>query len=126
MADTLLAVVEMGGYPNFTPLYQRMGYTPELVKSVRKAQAWLKESKPAVVVAEFNFDPEFRDRMSNLESLLATLQRYECDSRVIVLIEKDHMPRLDKVTQRYSIFEALRFPVSEQDMQAALSRAASA
>ncbi len=80
----LLAIVEMGGYPDFTPLYQRLGYRVEKVHAVRKAQAWLKKNQPAVVVTEFYFDPEFRDRMSNLESLMASLQRYAPVAEVIV------------------------------------------
>lgn len=38
----LLALVELGGYPNFVPLYQRLGYRVEMVNSVRKAQLGLK------------------------------------------------------------------------------------
>ncbi|MES9976877.1 MAG: hypothetical protein ABW094_21700, partial [Candidatus Thiodiazotropha sp.] len=62
----LLALVELGGYPNLVPLYQRYGYRVEMVNSVRKAQAWLKRHRPSVVVAEFYADPQFRDRLSNL------------------------------------------------------------
>ncbi|HIP52997.1 MAG TPA: hypothetical protein EYH03_03180 [Chromatiales bacterium] len=122
-ARQLLAIVEVGGYPNFNPLYQKHGFSVEFVNSVRKAQGWLKKHCPDVVVTEFNFDAEFRDRMSNLESLLATMQRYRCDARVIVLIEKPHLPRLEKVLQRYSVFEVLLFPVDEVQLGGALERA---
>ncbi len=116
----LLAVVEFGGYLNFTSLYQRHGYQVETVNSVRKAQAWLKVHTPEVVVTEFNFDAEFRDRMSNLESLVATLQKYSPDSRVIVLYDPSHQYRLDKVQQRYPLFGACAFPVRESDVEAVL------
>ncbi len=116
----LLAVVEFGGYPNFTPLYQRHGYQVEMVNSVRKAQAWLKTHTPEVVVTEFNFDAEFRDRMSNIESLMATLQKYSPESRVIVLYDPNHQYRLDKVQQRYPLFGVCTFPVREGDMEAIL------
>ncbi|MCP4994461.1 MAG: hypothetical protein GY934_11850 [Gammaproteobacteria bacterium] len=109
----LLAIVEMGGYPDFTPLYQRLGYRVEKVHAVRKAQAWLKKNQPAVVVTEFYFDPEFRDRMSNLESLMASLQRYAPAAEVIVFIEKAHHSRLEMVKQRYPIKGALDYPVDE-------------
>ncbi|MES9851702.1 MAG: hypothetical protein ABW170_07720 [Candidatus Thiodiazotropha sp. L084R] len=116
----LLAVVELGGYPNFVPLYQRLGYKVEMVNSVRKAQAWLKRHSPQVLVAEFYSDPQFRDRMSNLESLLATLQRYGTDARVIVLIDTQYLQRLEQVLSRYSIHAVLTFPLDDSAMQAAI------
>ena len=110
----LLAIVEMGGYPDFTSLYQARGFRPEKVHSMRKAQAWLKKNSPAIVVAEFHFDPDLRDRMSNLESLFATLQRYAPDTKVVVFIEKKHRPRLQGVEARYPVYAALDYPVDKQ------------
>jgi hypothetical protein len=121
-APELLALVELGGYPNFMSLYKRHGYQVEMVNSVRKAQAWLKQHKPQVVVAEFYVDPQFRDRLSNLESLLATLQRYNHPAKVIVLIDNHYLSRLEGVKQRYPIFGALEFPIQEADLDALLSR----
>ncbi len=112
-APELLALVELGGYPNFLPLYKRHGYQVEMVNSVRKAQAWLKKHQPRVVVAEFYVDPQFRDRLSNLESLLATLQRYDTQAKVIVFIDHHYLQRLEGVKQRYPIFGALEFPIQE-------------
>ncbi|MES9987148.1 MAG: hypothetical protein AB2552_14745 [Candidatus Thiodiazotropha endolucinida] len=116
----LLALVELGGYPNLVPLYQRYGYRVEMVNSVRKAQAWLKRHRPSVVVAEFYADPQFRDRLSNLESLLATLQRYQANAKVIVLLDKKHLDNLEKVKQRYPVHAVLTFPLNESGMQAVL------
>jgi len=118
----LLALVELGGYPNFVPLYRRHGYQVEMVNSVRKAQAWLKHHRPRVVVAEFYVDPQFRDRLSNLESLLATLQRYHSEARVIVFIDPHYLPRLEGVKQRYGIHAALEFPIQEARLEALLAR----
>lgn len=122
VAPLLLAVVEMGGYPSFTALYREAGFQPEVASTMRKAQSWLKSHRPQVVVTEFNFDPEFRDRMSNLESLLATLQRYGCAAKVIVLLDPEHRPRLDKVAERFPIFAALELPLTHEAMRAALQR----
>ncbi|MCP3868483.1 MAG: hypothetical protein GY703_10375 [Gammaproteobacteria bacterium] len=82
----LLAIVEMGGYSDFIPLYRKAGFEPVKVHSLRKAQGWLKKNRPAVIVTEFHFDPELRDRMSNLESLFATLQRFAVEAKVIVFM----------------------------------------
>ncbi|MET0088421.1 MAG: hypothetical protein ABW068_00110 [Candidatus Thiodiazotropha sp.] len=122
----LLALVELGGYPNFIPLYQRFHFKVEMVNSVRKAQSWLKGHRPGVVVAEFYSDPQFRDRLSNLESLLATLQRYGVEARIIVLIDSKYLPRLEQVKSRYRVDEVLTFPIDESAMQSALQRITSA
>jgi DNA-binding NtrC family response regulator len=121
-APELLALVELGGYPNFMPLYKRHGFRVEMVNSVRKAQAWLKQHRPEVVVAEFYVDPQFRDRLSNLESLLATLQRYNISAKVIVFIDHHYLSRLEGVKQRYAIFGALEFPIQESRLDELLSR----
>ena len=80
---TLLSVTELGGYPNFAPLYESAGYAVTSVVSVRRALGLLKTLQPDVVVAEFNYQSDFRDRTSSLESLLAVVQRSP-QTRVIV------------------------------------------
>jgi hypothetical protein len=116
----LLALVELGGYPNFVPLYQRLGYRVEMVNSVRKAQAWLKSHRPAVVVAEFYADPQFRDRVSNLESLLATLQRYDIEAGVVVFLDTDYLPHLEKVRTRYNVNAVLTYPIQADELEKTL------
>ncbi|MCG8425885.1 MAG: hypothetical protein MI754_00850 [Chromatiales bacterium] len=119
----LLMIVELGGYPNFEPLYRQVGCQVEKVHSMRKAQAWLKKNKPDVIVAEFHFDPELRDRMSNLESLIATLQRYQAETRVIVFIDAGHRSRLVKLQERFPVFAALDYPIDESKLTTALEQA---
>ena len=113
----LLALVELGGYPNFVPLYQRMGYRVEMVNSVRKAQSWLKSHRPRIVVAEFYADPQFRDRVSNLESLLATLQRYNVEAKVVVFLDVGYLDHLEKVKTRYAVHALLTYPIREADLE---------
>ncbi|MEJ1378599.1 MAG: hypothetical protein RPU32_11595 [Candidatus Sedimenticola sp. (ex Thyasira tokunagai)] len=119
----LLSIIEMGGYPDFTALYRQKGFSPSKVYSVRKAQGWLKKNCPAVVVAEFHFDPDLRDRMSNLESLCATLQRYAPEAKLIVFIDVVHRPRLDKMMERYPVFAALDYPVDTGLLEGVLATA---
>ena len=89
---------------------------------MRKAQAWLKKNRPQVVVTEFHFDPELRDRMSNLESLFASLQRYAPEAKVIVFIEKDHRSRLQRSQERCAVYAALDYPVSESSLSVLLDQ----
>jgi hypothetical protein len=116
---TLLAIVEMGGYPNFAPLYRELGFEVITERAMRKALSLLKQLTPAVVVAEFNFQSDFRDRTSSLESLLATLQRHP-DCRVVVFYEPDTLHQLDKLRSRFPAIQALPFPVDPQKLRAAL------
>jgi DNA-binding NtrC family response regulator len=115
----LLAIIELGGYPNFMPLYRRLGFETELVSSQRKAQAALKRAVPDVIVAEYNFQSDFRDRTSNLETLMARLQRHP-QVRVVCIYQPEHQPKLDLLRARFPVFAALPLPVTEAAMEAAL------
>ena len=112
----LLAIVELGGYPNFTPLYQQAGYTVSVATHMRKALKLAKQLQPAVVVAEFNYQPDFRERVSNLESLLAMLATQPA-TRMLVFYEAQHRPQLDKLYTRFPRFDALPYPVEAQQVE---------
>jgi DNA-binding NtrC family response regulator len=116
---TLLAVIELGGYQNFTPLYKSLGYQVEMVTGMRKALAAIKKSVPDVIVAEFNYQTDFRDRTSSLESLFAVVQRMS-GTRVIVFYEKDTENQLERLRAHLPDFIALAFPIDEAALRAAL------
>ncbi len=116
---TLLMIVELGGYPDFSPLYRELGYTVEVVTSGRKAISHLKQHQPAAVVAEFNYQHEFRDRTSWLESVLATLQQMP-ETRVVVFYHAAEQEQLDKLKGRFGGFVTLAQPVDRAALEAAL------
>jgi len=113
--------MELGGYPNLTPLYRRLGFETELVNSQRKAQSFLKKRIPDVIVAEYNFQSDFRDRTSNLETLMARLQRHP-QVKVIVFFQDEYRHKLDNLLSRFPVFEAIPFPVEPARVEAALLR----
>ena len=108
----LLSIVEIGGYPDFSSLYKQKGYAVEKAESMRKATKLLKKIKPAVVIAEFNFQSDFRDRTSSLETLMATVQRIP-DCKVIVFYEKEQRPQLERLLAVFDIYSTLAFPIEE-------------
>jgi ActR/RegA family two-component response regulator len=115
----LLAITELGGYPDFTPIYQRHGFKVEKATSVRNATRQMKKVTPRVIVAEFNYQSDFRDRTSSLETLMAVVQRIP-DVRVIVFYEQEFAHQLERLTSRFPVHAALAFPIEEADLEAAL------
>ena len=119
-APLLVEVVELGAYANFRPLYQRLGYRVESVNIGRKAISLLKRAQPDVVGAEFNYQIDFRDRTSNLESILAALQARPT-VRVVVFYDAGEQAQLDLVRERFPAFTAIPYPIDETRLEAALS-----
>lgn len=118
----LLAIVELGGYPNLTPLYRSLGLEVEVVASQRKAQAALKRQIPDLIVTEYNFQSDFRDRTSNLETLMAVLQRHPT-VKVICFHQREHQAKLDGLRARFPIFAAIPFPVDPLEVESVLRQA---
>jgi hypothetical protein len=112
--------VELGGYPNFTPLYEELGYVVAVENSMRKAIGFLKKTIPSVIVAEFNYQSDFRDRTSSLESLLAVVQRLP-ETRVIVFYDREYLPQFDKLRARLPVHAAIAFPVEARELESRLA-----
>ena len=119
---SLLSIIELGGYPDYSPLFSSLGCDTIVLNSVRKAISFLKKNPVDIIVAEFNFQTDFRDRTSSLESLMAVLQAYP-DSKVIIFLEKAHLEKFEKVSSRFDIFASLSFPIDEEELKKAISTA---
>ena len=119
MSALVLSIVEIGGYPNFSSLYQQKGFAVEQVDSMRKATKLLKKIKPDVIVAEFNFQSDFRDRTSQLESLMASIAPYP-DVKVIVFYDRDQAHQFARVTSRFELFSTLSYPIVEAELETQL------
>jgi len=115
----LLAVSEIGGYPNFTELYENLGFEVITETSMRKVLKFLKKKVPAVIVAEFNYQSDFRDRTSSLESMMSVVQRHT-GIRVIIFYDKEHEDQLAKLQARFDIVETLSFPIAEERLSSAI------
>ena len=116
----LLSVIELGGYPNFTSLYEAVGYRVVPVVSVRRALAAIKQQPPDVIVAEFNFQSDFRDRTSSLESLLAAVQQRSA-TRVIVFYQTEHAHQLERLRARFPALLGLSYPIDPTRLAQALA-----
>lgn len=115
----LLSIVEFGGYPDFTKLYENCGFHVIKADSVRKAVKLIRKHKPAVMVAEFNFQSDFRDRTSSLETLLSSTQGVT-EASMIVFYEKEYEAQYQRFLQSFEVTVSLPFPVTEDQLLAAL------
>lgn len=120
MNKQLLAVVEQGGYPDFTSLYESLGYQVETVNTPRKANSFLKKHPVHMLVCEFNFQTDFRDRTSSLESILASVQ-HQSDIKVVVFLDADNTERFKRVSSRFPIHQTLVFPFDEAQLRQAVT-----
>lgn len=77
--------------------------------------------KPSVIVADFHFQSDFRDRLSNLESVLAAAQTMP-DTRIAVLFESRDEAALQRVRQRSRIDAGFVMPVDVAALEALLSQ----
>lgn len=116
----LLMVNTFLGTAGYKKLYQELGYAVTTEWSERKAISLLKKSPPVAIVADFYHQADFRDRLSNLESLLAAAQRYP-DTRILVFYDPSHQDALAKVGARLRIDAALTLPVDETRLREILA-----
>lgn len=116
----LLMVNAFIGTASYKALYQQLGYDVLIEYSERKAISQIKKTPPDVIVADFFHQPDFRDRLSNLESLLASAQRTPT-TRILVFYDPAHQDMLDKVRQRMRIDVAMTLPVQEAELAATLT-----
>ena len=115
----LLIVNAFIGTAGYKTLYQELGYAVVTEWSERKAISLVRRTPPAVIVADFYHQSDFRDRLSNLESLLAAVQSAP-STRILVFYEAAHQAILDQVSARLRIDAALTLPVQEEQLRATL------
>ncbi len=116
----LLAIVELGGYPNFVQLYEHLGFSVTVLNSQRKARNYLKKKQPDVIVCEYNYQSDFRDRTSNLETLMAVLQKHP-EIKLVVFYQTEHAEKFSKLSERFNIHAALTFPIEADELKKVLT-----
>jgi len=116
----LLSIIELGGYPDFTPLYKDMGYDVVIESNMRKVLKRLKKETPAVVVAEFNFQSDFRDRTSSLESLMSLIERMP-NTRTVIFYDKEYVHQLAQLEKIYTFDHTLSFPINQSELESVIA-----
>lgn len=117
----VLSILELGGYPDFSKLYQSLGYQVHIMESMRKALKFIKNNRVDVIVAEFNFQSDFRDRSSQLESLMASIAQ-KPDVDVVVFYDKEQHHQFQRVAQRFQFIGCLPYPIDEAELAEVISQ----
>ena len=123
---TLFSVVESSTHPNFTALYRRIGIEEVRLASMRKTLAQLKKQQPDFLVAEFfyGYGNNYAGvNISNLDTLLSTLQKYSRSTRVIVLVDKTERQYVDKLNALFPLHAVLVNPVNAAQLESCLQGA---
>lgn len=123
-APVLFSIVESPGHPNLSALYRRLGIREERLASQRKAVQALKDQRPDFVVAEFfyGFGNNYAGaNVSNLDTFLASVQRYAPAARVIVLVDKAQRTYVDRLAERFPLHAVLIQPVRATDIEPLLA-----
>jgi hypothetical protein len=113
----LLSIVELGGYPDFTALYEQCGFRVVKANTMRKALSLLKKQPPTVIVAEFIYGPTYGSQLSNFESLFAALQRDAPAAHLITFMDKINGQHFDRLKHRFAAHRVFYFPVNQDELR---------
>lgn len=120
----VFSLIESPTHPKLSSLYDDMGYEEMQFRSIRKAMNALKKHKPDVIVAEFFYKYSTNyssNHISNLDSLLITLQKYpNYEPKIILLVTKKEYQFVSKLEEHYKIAHVLTQPVVEHDIKSFL------
>ena len=116
----LLSIIELGGYPDFSPIYKNLGYEVAVETSMRKVLKRLKKETPDVVVAEFNFQSDFRDRTSSLESLMSLVERMP-NTHTVIFFDKEYTHQLARLEEVYTFDCTLPFPIDQAKLDSIIA-----
>lgn len=90
---------------------------------MRKTLAQLKNQQPDFLVAEFfyGYGNNYAGvNISNLDTLLSTLQKYSRSTRVIVLVDRNEQQYVDQLEALFPLHAVLVYPVAEAQLEACL------
>ena len=121
---TVYTIVETPIHPDFSALYQRLGWTELRFASMRKAIAALRRTPPDTVISEFlyGYGNNYAGvNISNLDVFLYSLQKYAPRARVVVLVDKNERQYVDKLNEIFPLQAVLVHPVTEAQLEPVLS-----
>ena len=119
----ILFVIELGGFPLQLDDLLSAGHEVEYINSMRKAISLLKTFQPDIIITEFQYTSQFRDRYSNLDTILTQIVSRSPHTKMIALVEREQQTHFERLKSRFdNIHDELYFPVEDVDIKKAISR----
>jgi non-ribosomal peptide synthetase component E (peptide arylation enzyme) len=85
---------------------------------MRKAISLLKKFLPDILVAEFQYTSQFRDRDSNMDTILTQVVSHSAHTQVIALVEEEQKLHFERLQSRFdNIRKAVYFPLQDADIK---------
>ncbi len=104
---SILLVNDYGIYPELTKLLYQSNHCLTTQQLMRKAIKQVKKNQPDLLILEFFHEPQFRDRVSNIESILAQVETNKKTSKTLVLFYPGHESWLQQLEKIYRINDSV-------------------
>jgi len=125
MSKILFTIEDISPLPELASLCQTLAMTETRVTSMRKALSLLKKQQPDFILAEFEYgygNNYAGVNISNLDVLLYGLQKYSPQTKVIVLVEKNEYPYVEKLNTIFKLHAVLPYPINRQQLEKIFSQ----
>jgi hypothetical protein len=120
---TLFSLFESPFPPDFRNLYQELGIVEQRFSAARNLHRALQKQAPDFFVGEFVYGWGNNYAGANVSNLDVTLRSLQCvapQAKIIVFMQPREEPHIGKLLDLFPIHAVLKFPVSEEQMRAAL------
>lgn len=120
---TLYALIVSPFAAHFPDLYQELDIAAERFDSARNLHRALKKQMPDFFVGEFIYawgNDYAGNTISNLDVTLRTLQAVAPRARIIVVMQPGEAAHIGKLLALFPVHAVLKYPLSEEQMRAAL------
>ncbi|TNF96008.1 MAG: hypothetical protein EP297_10985 [Gammaproteobacteria bacterium] len=113
----ILFVIEFGGFSLPLEDFRKAGHEVEFAKNMRKAVSLLNKMQPDLLAAEFNYTSQFRDRDSNLDTILTQIESRSPHTRVVAFVEEEQRPHFERFKSRFPQIQGeLYFPFESDNL----------
>lgn len=124
-------VFSLPSHPNISRLVDELGYVEHRFTSIRNTMGALKKTRPDFIIADFHFayaNNYASNHISNLDSLLITLQKYPDYQPVFIfLAAKNEIHHVEELLAQYPggcrKTHSLAVPVTDKQIRMLLENA---
>ena len=121
--QTLFSLIESPFHPDFSALYQKLGIAAQHFDSARNLHRAMQKQPPDFFVGEFIYgwgNNYAGANVSNLDVTIRSLQRFAPAAKTILFMHPREEPHIGKLLALFPVHAVLTYPLTEQQMRAAL------